>query len=64
LGWGASGSLHCRDQQVLMMLAKALAVRLQGAPPLVIGTTRSGQPRHPLYMAAGSQLFPWACTVR
>ena len=64
LGWGALGSLYCRDQQVLMMLAKALAVRLQGAPPLVIGTTRSGQPRHPLYMAAGSQLFPWACTVR
>ena len=64
LGWGASGSLHCRDQQVLMMLATALALRLQGAPPLVIGTTRSGQPRHPLYVAAGSQLFPWACTVR
>ncbi len=64
LGWGESGSLHCRDQQVLMMLATALALRLQGAPPLVIGTTRSGQPRHPLYVAAGSQLFPWACTVR
>ena len=64
LGWGTSGSLHCRDQQVLMMLATALALRLQGAPPLVIGTTRSGQPRHPLYVAAGSQLFPWACTVR
>ena len=64
LGWGASGSLHRRDQQVVKMLARALAVRRQGRPPLVIGTTRSGQPRHPLYVAAGSPLSPWACTVR
>ena len=64
LGWGASGSLHLRDQKVVKMLARALAVRGQGAPPLVIGTTRSGQPRHPLYVAAGSPLSPWACTVR
>ena len=64
LGWGESGCLYRRDQQVLMMLATALALRLQGAPPLVIGTTRSGQPRHPLYVAAGSKLSPWACTVR
>ena len=64
LGWGESGCLYRRDQQVLIMLATALALRLQGAPPLVIGTTRSGQPRHPLYVAAGSQLSPWACTVR
>ena len=64
LGWGEAGSLYRRDDQVLTMLATALALRFQGAPPLVIGTTRSGQPRHPLYVAAGSRLFPWACTVR
>ncbi|QNI59386.1 hypothetical protein SynBIOSU31_02522 [Synechococcus sp. BIOS-U3-1] len=64
LGWGEAGSLYRRDDQVVTMLATALALRFQGAPPLVIGTTRSGQPRHPLYVAAGSRLFPWACTVR
>ncbi|WP_114994431.1 DUF1643 domain-containing protein [Synechococcus sp. UW179A] len=64
LGWGALGSLHLRDQQVVQMLTRALAVRCHGAPPLVIGTTRSGQPRHPLYVAAGRALSPWACTVR
>ena len=64
LGWGEQGSLNLRDQEVLLMLRSALAGRLQGAPPLVIGTTRSGQPRHPLYVAAGRLLSPWACTVR
>ena len=64
LGWGEQGSLNLRDQEVLLMLCSALAGRLQGAPPLVIGTTRSGQPRHPLYVAAGRLLSPWACTVR
>ena len=64
LGWGEAGSLHGRDQQVVMMLAGALAQRAPAAPPLVIGTTRSGQPRHPLYVAAGRLLSPWACTVR
>ena len=64
LGWGEAGSLHHRDKQVVMMLTQVLASRSQGAPPLVIGTTRSGQPRHPLYVAGGIPLSPWACTVR
>ena len=64
LGWGEAGSLHARDQQVGRMLSDALALRVQGAPPLVIGTTRNGQPRHPLYVAGGKLLSPWACTVR
>ena len=64
LGWGEAGSLHNRDQRVEMMLAEALAMRVQGRPPLVIGTTRNGQPRHPLYVAGGKLLSSWACTVR
>lgn len=64
LGWGEAGSLLGRDQEVEMMIARALALRPPASPPLVIGTTRSGQPRHPLYVAAGRLLFPWACTVR
>ena len=64
LGWGEAGSLHNRDQRVEMMLAQALAMRVQGRPPLVIGTTRNGQPRHPLYVAGGKLLSSWACTVR
>jgi len=64
LGWGEAGALHSRDQEVERMIMEFMPLRVQGAPPLVIGTTRNGQPRHPLYVAAGKPLSPWACTVR
>ena len=64
LGWGSAGTVFNRDQQVVTMLEKAMLLRGGGAPPQVIGTTRNGQPRHPLYVSAGRTLSPWACTVR
>lgn len=51
LGWGAGGSRGSRVQ--------ALASRLRGRDLRAIGTTACGQPRHPLYAPASSQLTPW-----
>ena len=64
LGWGAAGGLHQRDQHVVQMLQQSLVHRRAGTAPLAIGTTRSGQPRHPLYVSSGSSPTPWTCTVR
>ena len=64
LGWGAAGDLHQRDQHVVEMLKQSLRHRPAGTAPLAIGTTRSGQPRHPLYVSSGSSPKPWTCTVR
>ncbi len=64
LGWGAAGRLHHRDQQVVQMLKHALSQRHAGPAPVTLGTTRSGQPRHPLYVPSESSPTPWTCTVR
>ncbi|TCD59486.1 hypothetical protein CWE17_01575 [Synechococcus sp. BS56D] len=61
LGWGAAGGLHDRDQRLLALLRAVLPQRLAcgGAPPGVLGLTRGGYPRHPLYLPAGQLLQPW-----
>jgi hypothetical protein len=46
--WGAHGALHGRDRAVLRLLAPA---RLR-----CLGLTAGGQPRHPLYLPASTQL--------
>ncbi|MCP9927869.1 DUF1643 domain-containing protein [Cyanobium sp. CH-040] len=47
LGWGAGGGWRGRDRQVLRLLA--------GRRLLVLGLTRGGQPRHPLYLPAAAR---------
>lgn len=42
--WGAHGALHGRDRAVLAVLAES------STQVLCLGTTRAGQPRHPLYV--------------
>ena len=64
LGWGTRGVLFQRDQTVLARLALCLRRRKAGAGPLTLGTTRSGQPRHPLYVPGDRVPPPCACTVR
>jgi hypothetical protein len=48
--WGAQGTLMERDRRVLELLSE----------PLCLGVTKSGSPRHPLYLAASTRLrrFP------
>jgi hypothetical protein len=47
--WGGSGRLNGRSAQV--------GPRLDS--PMCLGTTQGGEPRHPLYVAADTQLEPW-----
>lgn len=52
-GWGTHGSLHDRGHRVQALLART-------AKPLFhLGLTRSGAPRHPLYVAYATQPLPW-----
>lgn len=47
--WGSGGSLNNRSTQVAALLDR----------PLCLGTTRLGEPRHPLYVSGGTALTPW-----
>jgi hypothetical protein len=60
--WGVHGLLDGRDEQVFALVADTPAAGLQ-----CLGTTRDGQPRHPLYVRGGTPLaaFPEAaCPTR
>lgn len=50
LGWGNQGARQGRDQEVRALLAGRICLQL--------GTTASGQPRHPLYLPGTLQLQP------
>lgn len=47
--WGGHGQLHGRSGQVGPLLDS----------PLCLGVTKRGEPRHPLYVAADTELVPW-----
>ncbi|MGY1815626.1 DUF1643 domain-containing protein [Blastococcus sp. SYSU D00820] len=47
--WGAHGGLHGRSRTVAPLLSA----------PLCLGTTRTGEPRHPLYVRGDADLVPW-----
>ena len=46
VAWGIHGGLHERDEHVLALLSA----------PLCLGVTKSGAPRHPLYLPASTSL--------
>ena len=48
--WGSGGVLHGRSRAVAPLLDR----------PLCLGTTRGGEPRHPLYVPADAPLVPWS----
>ena len=48
--WGAHGKLHARAANVSRMLAAA------SVPVWCLGTTRNGQPVHPLYQPSAAAL--------
>jgi hypothetical protein len=49
VAWGAHGAVHGRSR----------AVGPQLDQPLCLGTTRHGEPRHPLYVSGGAPIVPW-----
>jgi hypothetical protein len=50
VAWGSRGRL----------LGRSSAAAIQLTTPLCLGTTKRGEPRHPLYVPAGTPLSPWA----
>lgn len=58
VAWGNHGSYFSRDKDVLSMLSG------QGAKLFRLGTlTKSGAPRHPLYLSAEEKLLPMTSRV-
>ncbi len=53
-GWGAGGALHGRGERVAAMLREA------GVPLWHLGLTKGCQPRHPLYLPAGTLPLRWS----
>lgn len=49
--WGVHGALHGQDVEI--------ATILDGRPLMCLGTTKSGAPRHPLYVPYAQQPIPW-----
>jgi hypothetical protein len=49
VAWGSHGALRGRSTEVGPLLSE----------PLCLGTTRHGEPRHPLYVPADAALVPW-----
>lgn len=56
-GWGMHGHLHHRARTVAARLRQA------GVPLLCLGLTKTGQPRHPLYLPRTAALLPWPATT-
>jgi len=58
VGWGLHGSFRGRDQSVLK-IALSVGITLH-----CLGTTKNGQPRHPLYVAEKQPLIKWVGEFR
>jgi len=58
LAWGAHGSYRERDRAALALIKAHTALA-----PCCLGVTRSGSPRHPLYIARNKQPFPFVSSA-
>ncbi len=57
VAWGNHGSLHGRDKEVLKIL-KTMKIE-----PMCLGITKSGAPKHPLYLPDETELVPFKAPV-
>jgi hypothetical protein len=53
VGWGAQGSFMARDEAATKIAAEV------GITFRCLGTTKNGQPRHPLYIPRSQSLIEW-----
>ena len=60
LGWGNGGSLMKRNESVLKMVSEASDPEENHRLPFVVGLTKAGHPRHPLYLPNGVRRYAWA----
>lgn len=57
LAWGNGGSWQARDRSVMALWGDR-------APIYCLGSTRLGQPKHPLYLRRDVPLIPWVESAR
>lgn len=55
MAWGVNGSLHDRDREFRDLVQESFSL----VPIWCLGTTKSGHPRHPLYVSASQRLEPY-----
>ncbi len=53
LGWGVNGKIMTRNNEVLNKIKKK-----SSRTPYIIGLTKDGHPRHPLYISKKKTLYP------
>ena len=53
IGWGVKGKLMNRDNEILRKIQKTI-----NKTPKIIGLTKDGHPKHPLYINKKSCLYP------
>jgi len=58
VGWGEHGSFMNRDKRAVE-IAREVGIEFQ-----CLGVTKSGQPKHPLYVASAQELMPWPVEQR
>ncbi len=62
LGWGDQGSYKNRNKEVLKLINTTYLKRIKffpdASPPYIIGLTKKGNPRHPLYVSKNNVLRP------
>lgn len=56
--WGAGGSFKGRDLEVARLLTQGQG-KWKAKPLQCLGTTKSGSPKHPLYLKATTPLVGW-----
>ena len=54
IGWGTKGIIMNRNKKVLSQIKKSCSKK-----PLIIGLTKAGHPRHPLYTSKEKYLYPF-----
>ena len=58
--WGVHGTFLGRDRLLADLDRRHGLLLGRGDPVWCLGTTRAGQPRHPLYVPASRRRVPWA----
>lgn len=57
VGWG--NQLVTKRHSLMRMAYRNIGLKLAGAGALCLGTTKSGDPKHPLFVPYSQPLIPW-----
>lgn len=57
--WGSHGEHRDRGRNVYETISEALRARAKPSVPFALGWTKTGQPKHPLYLRKDTPPMPW-----